>query len=113
MFRRGCYHSGGTFIEGYVTNAQGEEAGVRVNLGTAPGSNVIETRITGNDRSPGRYTFVLSAQGPRPGVWYVWISDASGKPLSDPNAGRVETNAIRNPDDPNACWRAEIDFGRR
>jgi len=113
VIRGRCEHSGGTFIEGYVTNPQGEESGVRISLGTAPGGNVIDTRVTGTGRSPGHYTFVISAQGPRPGVWYVWVTDPSGKPLSDPNAGRVETNAIRNPDDPNACWRAEIHFARR
>jgi hypothetical protein len=113
VFPRGCQHSGGTFIEGYVTNPNGEEAGTRVTLGTAPGSGVIQTLITGSDRSPGHYTFVLSPNGPRPGTWYVWITDVTGRALSDPNAGRVVTNDIRNGDDPNACWQAFIDFARR
>jgi len=113
VIRGGCFHSGGTYIEGFVTNASGEEAGVRVRLGTSPGGGEIATIITGSDRSPGHYTFVIRAQGAQPGTWYVWIVDATGKPLSDPNAGRVVTNDIRNPDDPNACWRAEVNFGRR
>ncbi|MDE3091225.1 MAG: hypothetical protein KGJ80_17795 [Chloroflexota bacterium] len=113
VFRRGCQHSGGTFIEGYVTFPGGEESGVRVRLGSGPGGNEIQTLTTGSDRSPGYYTFILSANGARPGTWYVWIVDASGRPLSDPNAGRVETNAIRNGDDPNSCWQALIDFARR
>lgn len=111
-FRRGCNHSGGTFIEGYVTNPGGEEAGTRVTLGTAPGSGVVQTLITGSDRSPGYYTFVLNANGPRTGTWYVWIADVSGKALSDPNTARVVTNDIRNGDDPNSCWQAFIDFAR-
>ncbi len=110
--RGSCQHSGGTFIEGYVTNPNGEEAGTLVNLGTAPGSGIVQTITTGSDRSPGYFTFVLNANGARPGTWYLWISDANGKVLSDPNTGRVTTNAIRNSDDPSACWQAFIDFAR-
>lgn len=113
VFRGGCFHSGGTFIEGFVTNATGEEAGARVRLGSSPGGGEIQTLTTGTGRSPGHYTFVLRAQGAQPGTWYVWIVDAAGKPLSDPFAARVDTNNIRNADDPAACWRAEINFGRR
>jgi hypothetical protein len=108
-----CEHSGGTFIEGYVTNPQGEESGTRVNLGTSPGSNVVDSRTTGyGERSPGHYTFVLNANGAKPGTWFVWIVDASGRTISDPSQARVTTNDIRNGDDPNACWRAEVNFGR-
>ena len=109
-----CQHSGGTYIEGWVTNSAGEEAGTQVNLGTTPGANVVDTRISGSgERSPGHFTFVLNANGPRPGTWYVWVVDASGKAISDPNAARVVTNDIRNGDDPNSCWRAEMTFVRR
>ena len=107
-----CEHSGGTFIEGYVNSTSGPLDGVLVRLGTSPGGSEVQTISTGGDR-PGHYTFVLNANGPRPGVWYVWIVDASGRAISDPNAGRVITNDIRSGDDPNACWRAEINFGRR
>ncbi len=107
-----CEHSGGTFIEGYTKNAQGEEAGVRVRLGTQPGSGEVQTLTTGSERSPGHYTFVLRDQGSRPGTWYVWVVDANGNPLSNPSAGRVVTNDIRNGDDPASCWRAEIHFER-
>jgi hypothetical protein len=109
---RGCQHSGGTYIEGYVTNPSGEEAGTRVTLGTAPGSNVVQTLTTGSNRSPGYYTFVLNANGASPGTWYVWITDVTGRALSDPNTGRVTTNAIKSSDDPNSCWQAFIDFAR-
>ena len=111
-FPRGCNHSGGTFIEGYVTNPSGEEAGTRVSLGTTPGGGVVQTLTTGSDKSPGYYTFVLNANGSKPGTWYVWIVDTSGKALSDPNAARVVTNDIRNGDDPNSCWQAFVDFAR-
>ncbi len=110
----GCFHSGGTFIEGYVNSATGPLSGIRIALGTSPGTNPSDIVYTeGSEGRPGHYTFVLRAQGSRPGTWYVWVADATGKPLSDPNAGRVVTNDIRNPDDPSACWRAEVNFARR
>jgi hypothetical protein len=107
-----CEHSGGTFIEGYVNSTSGPLDGVLVRLGTSPGGNEVQTISTGGDRA-GHYTFVLAASGARPGVWYIWIVDSSGRAISDPNAGRVITNNISNGDDPNACWRAEISFARR
>ncbi len=113
VVKRVCAHSGGTYIEGAVTGPLGEQAGVRVRLGRLPGGDEIQTLTTGSDRSPGWYTFVLRASGSTPGTWYVWIVDANGKALSDPNAGRVVTNDIRNGDDPNACWRAEVNFVKR
>jgi hypothetical protein len=100
---RGCQHSGGTFIEGVVTNLYGEEANARVILGTNPGANGIQTIITGSERSPGYYTFVLNANGANPGTYYVWIADVSGKILSDPNAARVTI-------DSSSCWQAFFDF---
>jgi hypothetical protein len=107
-----CEHSGGTYIEGYVNSAAGPLDGVLVRFATSPGGGDGQTLSTGADR-PGHYTFVLNASGARPGTWYVWIVDSSGRALSDPNAGRVTTNNISNGDDPNSCWRAEINFGRR
>jgi len=95
-----------------VTNAQGEEAGVRVARGSSPG-NIEETQTTGYNRSPGYYVFVLNANGPLPGTYYVWVVDGNGKAISNASAGRVTTNSIRNSDDPSACWRAVISFGRR
>lgn len=107
---RGCQHSGGTFIEGTVSSLYGEQVGARVTLGWSPGSNVIQTIVTGRDKSPGSFTFVLRADGSYPGVFYVWIADPLGKPLSDPNSGRIVTNAIKNGSDPAACWQAYVDF---
>lgn len=107
-----CHHSGGTYIEGYVTNAGGEESGTRVSYGSAPGGNVIQTIVTGGDRSPGYFTFVLNSGGARPGTFYVWISDYNGKPLSDPNAAVVTTNSL-GAGDPNSCWQIKYRFNRQ
>jgi hypothetical protein len=109
-FLRSCQHSGGAFIEGTINSPFGEVVGARVSLGSAPGGNVIQTLVTGRDKSPGYYTFVIRAIGPAPGTYYVWVTDTAGKPLSDPNAGRVDMNAIKNAGDPASCWQAFLDF---
>lgn len=106
-----CHHSGGTYIEGYVTNSNGEESGTRVSYGSAPGANVIQTIVTGSDRSPGYFTFVLNSNGSKPGTWYVWISDAYGKALSDPNGAVVTTNSL-GATDPSSCWQVKYRFNR-
>jgi hypothetical protein len=106
-----CEHSGGTYIDAYAINPQGEEAGVQIRWGSQPGSGEIQTLTTGSGPTPGKVTFVLRDGGPRPGTWYVWVVDGNGRPLSDPNAGRVVTNDVKS--DAGSCWRAEIHFERR
>ncbi len=110
---QGCFHSGGTFIEGTVyRNPNERESGVRVWLGAGPGTGTGDNppAVT-ND--VGYYVHVIRANGPAPGTFFVWVGDAVGNPLSDPNAGRVQTNEIRNGEDPSACWRAVRDFVRK
>jgi hypothetical protein len=107
-----CEHSGGTYIDAYAINGQGEQAGVQIRLGTQPGGGEIQTLTTGSGPTPGKVTFVLNANGSRPGTWYVWVIDSSGRPISNPSAGSVVTNNIKNPDDPSSCWRDEIHFER-
>jgi hypothetical protein len=110
VYPRGCHSSGRTYIEGTVSNQYGEVYGARVTLGSSPSGDVIQTLITGTDRSTGYYSFILSENGLREGIFYVWITNSAGKLLSDPSAGRVVTNTIENNDDPAACWQANIDF---
>ena len=117
--QQGCFHAGGTFIEGTVwTAASGgsPQAGVRVALGSGPGpgsGDVYYVTSGAQGKSDGYYVHIIQGNGPAAGTYYVWIADGSGNALSDPNAGRVTTNSIRNPDDGNACWRAVVDFTRR
>lgn len=106
-----CEHSGGTYIDAYAINSQGEEAGVQIRLGTQPGSSEIQTLTSGSGPTPGKVTFVLRDAGARPGTWYVWVVDSNGRSLSDPRAGSVVTNDVKG--DVGACWRAEIHFERR
>lgn len=107
-----CEHSGGTYIDAYAQNAQGELAGVQIRLGTQPGGDEVQTLTSGSGPTPGKVTFVLRDSGARPGTWYVWVVDGSGRPISNPSAGRVITNDTKNPDDPSSCWRDEIHFQR-
>lgn len=114
--RQGCYHAGGTFIEGTVWNAGNPQGGIRVAMGSGPGPTFggVYYLTTGNQgKSDGYYDFTIRDNGASPGNYYVWVADGNGNPLSDPNAGRITTNNIRNGDDPNACWRGVVDFVHR
>lgn len=86
---------------------------MRVALGSGPGPGTGDVYyvVSGTQgKSAGYYVHILHSDGPRPGTFFVWIADGNGNPLSDPNAGRVTTNAITNPDDPASCWWAIMNF---
>ncbi|MBI3740792.1 MAG: hypothetical protein HY257_03410, partial [Chloroflexi bacterium] len=86
---------------------------VRVALGSAPGGGDIYYVTSGTQgKNPGYYIHVINGSGAAPGNYFIWIADSSGKPLSDPNAGRVTTNN-KGPDDPSACWNGIVDFVKR
>ncbi len=111
---QGCYHSGGTFIEGTVWSASNEpQSGMRVAMSTSPGGGDVYYLTSGNQgRSRGYYDHIIRANGAAVGDYYVWIVDGSGRPLSDPGQGHVVING-RGSDDPSACWRAVVDFVQR
>ncbi|MBI3913573.1 MAG: hypothetical protein HY327_05235 [Chloroflexi bacterium] len=68
---------------------------------------VADKRESGED-GDGFYSMIVSAFGAAPGqTRFVWIVEG-GRRISD--AGRIDFNAIRNPDDPAACWRGVVDF---
>ena len=110
-----CTHSGGVYIKGKVTSGGAPQEGVRVYVATSPDpATVVEEQMTRN-RGDGNatYDFVLSVIGNfREGqsVWYLWLVDAVGNPISDPNF-HVTTNNLP-PDSPFACWLATVDFVR-
>ncbi len=110
-----CKHSGATFIEGTVYSSAGGgfESGVRVAMGSAPGGGDIYYVTSGaSGKSPGYFIHVIRSPGSAPGNYFMWVADGAGKPLSDPNAGRVTTNAL-GPNDANVCWNAVVDFVKR
>lgn len=109
-----CQHSGGTYIEGIVyhdPSGSSREAGTRVALGTGPGPGTGDVYYV-TSRDDGYYVFVINASGSTPGTFFVWIADGTGKAISDPNTGRVQTNSL-GPDNPNSCWRAVVDFAHK
>ena len=91
------------------------EPGTIVAMSSAPSGAQVFTVTSGSQGGPssGYYVHVINANSAQPGTYYVWIQDANGRAISDPNAGRVVTNNIKNPDDPASCWRAVVDFVRK
>jgi len=104
-----CEHSGGTYIKGKVTSGGQPQDGIRVRYATDPDvATIVEEQFT---RNGGEYAFTLKAIGSfgsQPAVWYVWIVDAAGTPISDPYF-HFSTNNYP-PGDPSACWLATVDF---
>jgi hypothetical protein len=107
-------HSGGVYIKGKVTNGGSPQHGVRVFIATSPDVATVIGEDTTRNRGDGTasFDFVLKAIGNFDGqsVWYVWLVDGTGSPLSDPNF-HVTMNALP-PDSPFACWLATVDFVR-
>lgn len=105
-----CEHSGGIYIKGKVTSGGQPQDGVRVRFATDPDAATIqEEQYTRN----GEYSFILKAIGSfgdKPAVWYIWIADGTGAPLSDPYF-HFSTNNLP-PSDPSACWQAYVDFAK-
>jgi hypothetical protein len=107
-----CSHSGGTQIKGTVTSGGQPQEGVRVRVATSPdAATIVEEQST--RRQPdgsASYAFVLKTGGAydSPAMWYVWIADGAGNPISDPNF-HFQTNNY-SPDNPLACWLAVVDF---
>ena len=85
--------------------------GIRVRYATSPDvATVIEEQFT---RGAGEYSFTLKAIGSfgsQPAVWYVWVIDGAGNPLSDPNFHYSTNNYPAS--DARACWLAVVDFVR-
>jgi len=108
-----CTHSGSTQIKGKVSSGGQPVDGVRVILATSPDPATIQEDQPVRRDVDGStiYAFVMSAIGPLPSFnWYVWVVDATGHPLSDPNY-RVPMNDYPA-SNPLACWLAVVDFVR-
>ena len=80
--------------------------------GTPGNADFVETTGT-QGKSPGYYAHIINPNSPAPGNYFVWVVDSNNNPLSDPSAGKVPMNDIKNADDPASCWRAVVDFVRK
>ncbi|MGE5137976.1 MAG: tetratricopeptide repeat protein [Rudaea sp.] len=109
----GCYHAGGTFAEGIVTDRFGApQSGVHLVLSNSPGGPAKVSRYSGPDAthgSPGYYLLTIDPSHSVPGTWYVWIVRPDGSVASDPAAASFTTNR-QGENSPSSCWRAEINF---
>ncbi len=106
-----CAHSGSTQIKGRVTSGGGPVDGVHVRLATSPDpAAVVEDQTVKRDSDGSTiFGFVLSTIGALPSFnWYVWVTDAQGNALSDPNFPISMNNLPA--DDPNSCWLAVVNF---
>jgi hypothetical protein len=107
-----CTHSGSTQIKGRVTSGGGPVDGARVRLATSPDSTGFVDEQTVRRDSDGStiYAFVMSLGSLAPFNWYVWVVDAQGTALSDPNF-RVSMNDLPE-SDPASCWLAVVNFAQ-
>ncbi len=108
-----CSHSGSTQIKGKVSSGGQPVDGVHVRLATSPDpATIVEDQVVRRDVDGSTiYAFVMRDWGALPSFsWYVWVVDAAGNPLSDPNY-RVQTNNYPA-NDPQSCWLAVVDFVR-
>ncbi len=106
-----CEHSGNAYIKGAIyadkNDPDSKTPGLKVRLSWSPDAAPIVDVI-----SEDFYTFVLSGvgEGARPGTYYVWVIDGSGKRISEVSPAIVMNNL--GPDRPGACWAALVDFWR-
>ncbi len=108
-----CTHSGSTQIKGKVTSGGGPIDGIHVRLATSNDpASVVEDQVVRRDSDSSTiYAFVMAAIGSLPSFnWYVYVADAQGNALSDPNYHIAMNNLQAS--DPNSCWLAVIDFSR-
>jgi hypothetical protein len=99
-----CEHSGGSWLKGHVYENKDDPnsavPGIKVAFGGAGGDTYGSGETDGN----GDFAFTLTADGAgaKIGTFYVWITDASGRRISD-LAGPISING-RPDTDPNTCW---------
>jgi hypothetical protein len=97
-----------------VSSGGQPQEGIRVRIATSPdAATVVEEQFTRRqpDGNAG-YAFVLKAIGAfdPPAMWYIWLTDGAGNPISDPNF-HFQTNNYGQ-DNPQACWLAVVDFAK-
>jgi len=107
-----CTHSGSTVIKGRVTSGGGPADGVHIRLATSPDPGaVVDERTVGRDSDGSTtYAFVLSLGSLAPFNWYLWVTDAQGATLSDPNF-HISMNDLPA-EDPQSCWLAVVNFAK-
>ncbi len=106
-----CEHAGNTYIKGTVyldkNDPNQRYEGAIVALGPPDASTIYGDTLV-KTTWDGTYTITLTENGPRDGVWAVWLVTPSGVRKSD-IGGPIITNSL-GPDNPAACWAGHVDF---
>ncbi len=111
---QGCAPNAGvTYVEGTVYKGGVPTNGYRVVFSYAPDGPVVAGVTSGPHEgypnwNPGYYSHILQAGGPREGNWFFWITDPSGKRISE--IAQVHTDGEAGP---GKCQQAIIDFDSR
>ncbi len=109
---RSCTFGTPAQIKGKVTSGGSPMDGIRVRLATSmDAATVVDEQAVKRDSDTSTiYAFIISPPDSGSFQWHVWVTDASGTALSDPNFHVTINNAPAS--DPNACWIAIVDFAR-
>lgn len=109
---RSCSFGSPTQIKGKVTSGGDPVDGVHVRLATSTDvATVVEDQAVKRDSDGSTiYAFIISPPDAGSFQWHVWLTDAQGASISDPNY-RVTINNFPA-SSPDACWIAIVDFAR-
>jgi hypothetical protein len=110
--RRSCTFGSPTQIKGKVTSGGDPVDGVRVRLATSNDvATVVDDQPVKRDSDLSTiYAFIISPPDSGSFQWHVWLVDAQGASLSDPNY--IVTINSFPASSPDSCWIAIIDFAR-
>lgn len=109
---RSCAFGTPTQIKGKVTSDGSPVDGLHVRLATSTDvATVVEDQAVKRDSDGSTiYAFIISPPDAGSFQWHLWVTDAQGASLSDPNY-RVTINNLPA-SSPEACWVAVVDFAR-
>jgi hypothetical protein len=111
---QGCEPNAGvTYVQGTTYRNGQPESGHWVVFSYAPDGPIVAKVISGPhegypDWNAGFYSHLLQAGSPREGNWWFWITDDSGRRISE--MAQVHTDGVAGP---GKCQQATIDFDSR
>jgi hypothetical protein len=107
-------NQGITFVEGTIYQDGDTQDGLLVRLAVNPGGDpIVNDYKAGTDPSkPGGYTQIIGANGPRGGLWYLWVVDPDTKQrISDIATVKTDAKYVEDTDQSSgSCQSAVVDF---
>jgi len=109
---RSCAFGSPTQIKGKVTSGGSPVDGVHIRLATSTDvATVVEDQAVKRDSDLSTiYAFIISPPDSGSFQWHIWLTDAQGASISDPNYN-VTINSLPA-SSPDSCWIAVVDFVR-